>query len=112
MTDHSHDDDLKHADHAMPKPIIYTATWIMLLGLLFVNYLQSQYLDLGAFNIVIALVICLIQASAVVLIMMGVNFHSTLVKFWALVGFVWLMLLFTTLGDYITRHWIHLPQGW
>ncbi len=89
----------------------YVATYLALLVLLVLTFAVSR-IDLGAFNIVVALGISVVKTALVVLIFMGVRHNSKLTWFWASIGFVWLILLFLTLGDYVTRQWVHLPLGW
>ncbi len=89
----------------------YAATYVALLVLLVLTFAVSR-VDLGAFNIVVALGISAVKTALVVLIFMGVRHNSRLTWFWASIGFVWLILLFLTLGDYVTRQWVHLPLGW
>ena len=63
-------------------------------------------------NIPIALAIAVTKATLVVLFFMGVKYGTKLTMLWASVGFIWFLLMFGTLGDYVSRNWIHLPQGW
>lgn len=66
-----------------------------------------SYIDLGAFSIVVALLIATIKGSLVVLFFMHVKYLD--VKATALVilaGFFWLtILLLMTMTDYVTRAW-------
>ena len=47
----------------------------------------------------------------VVLIFMNVRNGTRLQWLWASAGFVWLLLLFITVGDYLTRGWGKV-HGW
>jgi cytochrome c oxidase subunit 4 len=66
-----------------------------------------SYLDLGAFSIVVALIIATLKGSLVMLFFMHAKYIN--VKATALVilaGFFWLIiLLLMTMTDYITRAW-------
>jgi caa(3)-type oxidase subunit IV len=62
-------------------------------------------------NQVVALAIALVKAFLVVTIFMGVKFGTKLIKLWASLGFIWVLLIFTILGDYTTRHFEPAP-GW
>ena len=62
-------------------------------------------------NQVVALIIALIKAFLVVTIFMGVKFGTKLIKLWALLGFIWVTLIFGILGDYVTRSH-ELAPGW
>lgn len=89
----------------------YAFIYAVLLILLFATVAASRY-DLGAFNIVIAMLIAIVKAACVILIFMGVKWASRLAWIWSVFGFIWLLVLFGTLGDYITREWVRLPMGW
>ena len=47
-----------------------------------------------------------IKAVLVVLFFMQVKMGTRLTWVWAAIGFLWLIFLFGTLGDYVTRNWI------
>ena len=92
------------ASHILPKRIYYTIFAI----LLFCTYLTVQvaFLDLGAMNIVAALVIAVFKAVLVVLFFMHVKYSTKLT--WAVVlgSIFWLgILLALTMTDYLTRGW-------
>ena len=87
--------------------IVYFALMI-LLGL---TYGASKF-DFGKANILIALFIAIVKTILVVFFFMGVIYNTKLTKVWASLGFLWLVFLFGTMGDYITREWIRLPSGW
>ncbi len=106
--DHGHGG---HGNHHIPKVSTYLANYVFLMVMLVLTFAVAQ-VDLGALNIVVAVLISVIKTSAVVLIFMGVKYNSRLTWFWASVGFIWLFALFLTLGDYVTRQWVHLPIGW
>ena len=72
----------------------------------------ASYVNFGPFNILIALIIAVTKTILVVWIFMGVRHGTKLTWVWAAIGFIWLFLMFGTLGDYVTRNWIRLPQGW
>ncbi len=87
--------------------------WAILMVLLFVTWGASK-VNFGSSsgNLIVALVIAIIKTTLVVLYFMGVKYNSKLTWLWASIGFIWLLLLFGTLGDYVTREWIRLPEGW
>jgi cytochrome c oxidase subunit IV len=71
------------------------------------------FLDLGALNTVAALVIAVCKMLLVVLFFMHVKYMPGLTKIVVVAGFFWLAILLTlTLGDYFTRAWTPVPQGW
>ncbi len=106
---HNHDSGAGH--HHVTPVSTYVATYVALLVLLVLTFAVSR-VDLGPFNIIVALGISVVKTAMVVLIFMGVKYGTRLTWFWASIGFIWLVLLFLTLGDYVTRQWVHLPLGW
>jgi cytochrome c oxidase subunit 4 len=72
-----------------------------------------SYIELGEWNIVVALIIALIKASLVAWIFMGVRFTTPLTRLFVVAGLVWLtIMIFITSGDYATRKWDYHPQPW
>jgi cytochrome c oxidase subunit 4 len=71
------------------------------------------YVDLGHFNIVVALSIAAVKALLVALFFMHLIQTPHRTQFVAAAGIVWLMLLLTlTLSDVLTRSWFNQAQGW
>ena len=60
---------------------------------------------------VIALGIAVIKAVIVVLFFMQVRYSTRLTWLWASIGFILLIILFSTVTDYISRGWIPI-KGW
>jgi cytochrome c oxidase subunit 4 len=85
---------------------VYFTVWAALMCLT-VTTAAVSYLDLGAFSIVVALIIATVKGSLVMLFFMHAKYIN--VKATALVilaGFSWLIiLLLMTMTDYITRAW-------
>ena len=70
------------------------------------------FIDWGALNTVIALVIAVTKALLVVLIFMHVRYSSQLTRIVISAGIFWLLLLISlTLSDYLTRGW-QAVMGW
>jgi caa(3)-type oxidase subunit IV len=73
----------------------------------------ANFLDLGAFNIAVAMLIALVKGALIVLIFMEVRHRSPLLWMFVGAGFFWLMLLLTLMmGDYVSRpvlqpNWVH-----
>jgi cytochrome c oxidase subunit 4 len=64
----------------------------------------AAFVDLGRFNIVVALLIATIKATLVVLIFMHAKYAPERTKLVIIAGVFWLaLLLFMTLSDYATR---------
>ena len=65
------------------------------------------FIDLGAWNDVVALSIAMLKATLVVLIFMNVRYSARLSKISIVSGLLWLIILFgLTLADYMTRGFI------
>jgi cytochrome c oxidase subunit IV len=82
---------------------VYVRTIIVLLGLLAANW-SIAYVDLGPFNLIIALAIAITQATLIALFFMHIRGSSPLLHLAATAGVIWLLLQLTlTLSDYFTR---------
>ncbi|MGB7844300.1 MAG: cytochrome C oxidase subunit IV family protein [Candidatus Acidiferrum sp.] len=92
----------EHTEHIV-KPGTYVAiitTLLILTGLT----VTAAYINLGRFNIVVALGIATLKATLVVLFFMHAKFSPGRTKLVIFAGIFWLlMLLFMTLSDYVTR---------
>ncbi|MBV8890564.1 MAG: cytochrome C oxidase subunit IV family protein [Acidobacteria bacterium] len=86
---------------------LYVTIWASLIGLTILTAAVS-YLELGAFNIVLALVIATAKMLLVALFFMGVKYISEKMTLVVIVaGLFWLMiLLILSMTDYISRPWI------
>lgn len=91
--------------HPVTPVRTYFLIWAVLTVLTFTTWAVA-YVDLGPFNIVVALAIAFIKMSLVVLFFMHVKQERPLTKVFVAAGFFWLaILLVMTLGDYFTRSW-------
>ena len=71
------------------------------------------YVDLGAFNTLVALTIAVLKMLLVVTFFMHVRHSSALTKVFIAAGFLWLLLLMAfTLTDVGTRSIPPQPDGW
>jgi cytochrome c oxidase subunit IV len=67
------------------------------------------YVDLGLFNLIVALAIAITKALLVVLFFMHIKGSSRLLHLAATVGVIWLLIMLAlTLGDYFTRGFVPL----
>ncbi len=64
-----------------------------------------------AVNNIVAMTIAIIKATCVVMIFMGVKYQTPLVKLWALIGFVGLILMLGIMLDYFSRG-PEVKHGW
>jgi cytochrome c oxidase subunit 4 len=89
-------------------PKIYLRTCAALLALLAATWLIA-YVDLGPFNLIVALAIAITKAIVIALFFMHIKGSSRLLHLAALAGVIWLLILGAlTLGDYFSRGWVPL----
>lgn len=70
------------------------------------------YIDLGEFNIVVAITIAVIKALLVVMIFMHVKQSTSLTKLIVAAGVFWMVILIAlTFSDYVSRGWLG-PSPW
>jgi len=83
---------------------VYIGIWAALMVLTAVT-VGAAFIDLGAFNPVVALAIAAVKATLVVLFFMHIYYeHQRIVWAWVGAGFFWLIILLTlSLTDYGTR---------
>jgi cytochrome c oxidase subunit IV len=100
------------AHAAIPKVGTLVSVWATLIFLTGLTSAAS-YVDVGEWNIVLALVIAVTKASLVVWIFMGVRHVTTLTRLFVVAGLVWLfIMILITYSDYGTRHWTYQPKPW
>ena len=100
--------------HHVPIPKVGTlvAVWATLIVLTGLTSAVS-YLELGEWNIVVALLIALTKASLVAWVFMGVRHSTTLTRLFCVAGLAWLsILVLLTYSDYSTRNWNYQPKPW
>jgi len=91
-----------HTEHIV-KPGTYLAIITTLLALTGLT-VTAAYINLGRFNIVVALVIATIKATLVVLFFMHAKYSPRRTQLVIFAGIFWLaILLFMTLSDYVSR---------
>jgi len=96
----------QHFGHAHVAP---PSLYLKVFGALIVGTILTVVaakIDMGLLNNVVMLLIAATKATLVILFFMHVRWSSTLTRIVALAGFFWLLLLFTVLGDYISRGWV------
>jgi cytochrome c oxidase subunit 4 len=99
------------SSHVVPVRI-YVAIFVALLCLTAITT-GVTFIDLGAMNTVVALVIAVTKMLLVILFFMHVKYSPRLTKLVILAAFFWLALLLTfTLSDVLTRRWTPSPAGW
>ena len=92
----------EHTEHVV-SPGTYLVIILTLLALTGITVFAA-FVDLGRFNIVVALLIATIKATLVVLIFMHAKYAPERTKLVIIAGIFWLaLLLFLTLSDYASR---------
>ena len=111
---HSDPNNPFHIKH--PNFITLFGTYIALLVLLGVT-VGLYYIDLHKLipipgvNLIVALVVAVIKATLVVYFFMNVKGSTKLTVLWAVLGFIWLLLMGGIFMDYQTRAWVD-QSGW
>ena len=92
----------EHSEHIV-SPGTYLAIILTLLALTGITVFAA-FVDLGRFNIMVALLIATIKATLVVLIFMHAKYAPERTKLVIIAGIFWLaLLLIMTLSDYASR---------
>ena len=99
-----------HQTHHVTQPIVYYVVYVLLVIFMLLT-VGASYVNMGSLNNLVAMTIATIKAVLVVLFFMQVRTGTRLTWVWAAIGFIWLIFLFGTLGDYVTRNWISVT-GW
>jgi len=95
-----------HAHEAHAEVRTYTTIYVWLVVLMLLTILAS-YLNLGPFNLAVAMVIAMIKATLVVMYFMHVKYSGRLIWIYSAGAFLWLaILLALTYSDYLTRGWV------
>jgi cytochrome c oxidase subunit 4 len=98
----------EHRQHVIASSV-YVGIWAILMVLTAVTVFAS-YIEMGDFNIVVALVIATIKATLVVLFFMHLYYSSKLTKVTVVAAIFFLFLLLgLSMTDYLTRGWITNP---
>jgi len=90
--------------HIAPASMYFAVFAALIVGT--VLTVVAAKVDMGALNNVVMLLIACTKATLVILYFMHVRWSSRLTWVVAMAGFFWLLLLFSILGDYISRGWI------
>jgi len=96
----------QQSDHIVP-PKVYAAVFLTLLLFTFITY-KVAFVDLGEWNVVVALLIAFFKSTLVALFFMHVYYSRRRTSVVVLSALVWLFfLIFITMSDYLTRHWLY-----
>jgi cytochrome c oxidase subunit 4 len=98
----------EHRQHVIASSV-YVGIWAILMVLTGVTVFAS-YIEMGDFNIVVALLIATVKATLVVLFFMHLYYSSKLTKVTMIAAIFFLFLLLAlSLTDYLTRSWMTYP---
>ena len=92
------------AGHVAPKSMYYMVFGALIVGTILT--VAAAKVDMGPLNNVVMLAIAGAKATLVILFFMHVRWSSRLTWVVAMAGFFWLLILFTVLGDYVSRGWV------
>ncbi len=98
--------------HPVTPVRTYVLIWLALSILTVVTFEVSK-VNLGPFNVVVALAIAAFKMSLVIWFFMHVKTDNPLTKLFVFAGFFWIaILLAMTLGDYYSRTWMPGGKFW
>jgi cytochrome c oxidase subunit 4 len=85
---------------------VYWKNCAALMGLLALTWTVG-YVNLGLFNVIVALSISITKAVLVALFFMHIKGSNRVLRLAATAGIIWLLIMLVfTLGDYFTRGWV------
>jgi cytochrome c oxidase subunit 4 len=85
--------------------LVFVALWVCVLATTLIGFI-----DLGQFNIVVAVAFAAIMAILVAGFFMHALYEGKLVHIMITGGIVWFLIMETlTLGDFMTRGWLPFP---
>ncbi len=83
----------------------YFKTFAALFGLLLLT-VGANFVNLGPFNILVALAISVAKGALIILFFMEVRYSHPIVWLFASAAFLWLVILLViTMTDYVSRPW-------
>jgi cytochrome c oxidase subunit 4 len=98
----------EYIEHHVPKTVYFLVFGALMV--LTAVTVAVAFVDLGRFNVVVALAVAVLKAALVVLFFMHVKYSSRLIQLVVIASLVWLVILFgITLSDYLTRGWLMAP---
>ncbi len=90
-------------------PLYYWKNCLCLMVLLALTW-GIGYVNLGVFNLVVALTISFVKMLLIALFFMHIKGSSRLLHLAAITGLAWLVIMLAlTLADYFTRGWVSIP---
>lgn len=99
----------EHTNEHITSSGLYVAIWVILMVLTGTTVFAAS-VDLGIFNIVVALLIATIKGTLVVLFFMHLKYSPKLTMVTVIAAMFFMFLLFSlSLTDYLTRDWLTSP---
>ena len=96
----------------MPGETVQSKTYFKVFGALMgllVLTVGANFVNMGPFNIVVALLISMAKGLLIILFFMEVRYSHPIVWLFAGASFLWLLLLLIfTMSDYASRGWTHM----
>jgi len=102
---HAENEHFSPESHVVPISL-YVGIWATLMVCTGLTVFAAS-VDLGIFNIVVALLIATLKGTLVVLFFMHLRYSTKLTMVTVIAALFWLFIMFSlTLTDYMTRHWL------
>ena len=99
----------EHTNEHITSSGLYVAIWVILMVLTGTTVFAAS-VDLGIFNIVVALVIATVKGTLVVLFFMHLKYSPKLTMATVIAAMFFMFLLFSlSMTDYLTRDWLTSP---
>ena len=99
----------EHTNEHVTSSGLYVAIWVILMVLTGTTVFAAS-VDLGIFNIVVALLIATIKGTLVVLFFMHLKYSPKLTMATVIAAMFFMFLLFSlSMTDYLTRDWLTSP---
>src|SRR5579872_3594929 len=96
----------KHPEHHIVPVATYVLIWLALVVGTISTYFIAEYVYIGPWNIVVALLIACTKMSLVIYFFMHVKFNDALTRLFVVGGFIFFIILIAlTLADYKSRSW-------
>jgi cytochrome c oxidase subunit IV len=108
-TEHGSHHDGHDDGHVHVPPSTYYKVFVALMVLLVLTDLASR-VELGFWNVPVALAIAITKAVLIILYFMHVKYNTVMVKIFSVTAFVFVAIMFAlTFADYMTRTWLPNP---
>ena len=94
-----------HSNHVLPLSVYWGVFFALIIGTVLTVWTAT--IDLGKWNLPIALAIAVTKALFVILYFMHVKYSTKLTKLFVAAGFIWfLIMVLITMTGYSSRGWL------